>query len=243
MKLNGATGVGTWKGKVTPISTEPFAVQVTPQWDPDKFGTVDVGLQVSGPVQKVASRTTPVATVSLAWGNVSGKQLKKLPDKIPVFWNQASGTYEIANLPTPPVQATHLLFVTTVAKKSQTTFLPLADLPTTATLQIDKVAVSEPVKGTVNAVFTVTLTGQSLAPVTVKYQTVGDTATSGKDFTVVAGTLTFTPGYATTQKITVKIKSDKLVEDTEQFFVRLLPPNYGTLSTVPDQGIGTINTP
>ena len=109
----------------------------------------------------------------------------------------------------------------------------------TAVLKIDSVSVAEPVKGTMNAVFTVTLQGNRLAPVTVKYQTVDGTAKNKDDFTAVSGTLTFTPGGPTTQKITVKIKRDKEVGD-EWFFVQLSQPTYATLSTDSGQGIGTI---
>lgn len=239
LSVMGNQGTGTWKGTITPTSIEPFTVQVAPHWDLDNFGTVDLNVLVGGPVQKASSRTTAVATVSLGWGNVSGKQLKKLPDSIPILWNQAGGKYEISNLPTPPVTATHLLLVTKIGRVSQTTFLSLADLPTTAELKIDSIAIAEPVRGTVNAVFTVSLQGTSLAPVTVQYQTVGDTATSGTDFTATSGMLVFTPGKTTTQTITVKIKADKLLEDDERFFLQLSQPKYATLAD-PGQGIGTI---
>jgi hypothetical protein len=242
----GASGSGTWKGTVTPTSTEPFTVQVTPQWDltPGKFGTVDVAISVGGPVQKASSRTAGAATVNLAWGYIDSvslapKTVKTLTDKIPIFWNQASGSYEISNLPTPSVKATHLLLVTKIGSTSQTTMLSLADLPTTAELHITDVTLQEPVRGTVNFVFNVSMTGTSLAPVTVKYQTVGDTATLGTDFTAASGTLTFTPGKATTLTVKVKVKADTLVEDDEQFFVELLEAKYAAIAA-PGKGIGTI---
>jgi hypothetical protein len=240
MSVMGNQGTGTWKGTITPTSTDPLTVQVTPQWDLEKYGTVDVDVLVGGPVQKASSRTTAVATVTLAWGNVSGKQLKRLSDSIPILWNQAGGKYEIANLPTPPVTATHLLLVTKIGRVSQTTFLSLDDLPTKAVLKIDSVEIAEPVRGTVDAKFTVSIQNLGLPPVTVNYQTVDGTATAGSDFIAKSGTLVFTPGKATTQTITVKIKSDKLLEADEQFLLQLFQPRYATLSPDAGQGIGTI---
>jgi hypothetical protein len=69
---------------------------------------------------------------------------------------------------------------------------------------------------------------------------VDGTATAGSDFIAKSGTLVFTPGKATTQTITVKIKSDKLLEADEQFLLQLFQPRYATLSPDAGQGIGTI---
>ena len=132
-----------------------------------------MAVETTGPVQKAVSWSGAATNVNLAWGYFDSKSqtlksLKTLPTKSRSTGIKPPAVTTFKNLPTPPVKATHLLFVTKIGRMSQTTALLLADLPTTAALQIEGVTVTEPVCGTVNAEFKVSLTGTSLAPVTVK---------------------------------------------------------------------------
>jgi hypothetical protein len=106
------------------------------------------------------------------------------------------------------------------------------------TLSIDSVSVTEGNAGTVNAVFTVTLSSPVSQPVTVKYSTADGTALAGIDYTSTSGTLTFAP-QTTTQSITVPVLGDLLDEPNETFSVALSEPVNATIAT--GTGTGTIN--
>jgi CSLREA domain-containing protein len=111
--------------------------------------------------------------------------------------------------------------------------------PPAPTLSINDVMVSEGNSGTVNAVFTVSLSNTSAQTVTVQYATANGTATAPSDYTATSGTLTFPANTPTlTQAITVQVKGDTLFESNETFFVNLNNPTNATLAD--GQGIGTI---
>ncbi len=71
--------------------------------------------------------------------------------------------------------------------------------------------------------FSVRLTGPSSAPVTVDFATVAGTATAA-DFQARSGALTFTPGGALVQTVTVQVVADALDEFDEEFLLRLSNP-------------------
>jgi hypothetical protein len=106
-----------------------------------------------------------------------------------------------------------------------------------ATLAISDVSVVEGDQGTVNAVFTVTLSEPATGTVTVNYATADGTAQASHDYEAAAGTLTFAPGE-TSKTITVAVKGDTQVEAHETFFVNL----SGAVNAVigDGQGLGTI---
>jgi hypothetical protein len=106
-----------------------------------------------------------------------------------------------------------------------------------ASLAISDVAVFEGDHGTVNAVFTVTLSEPATGTVTVNYGTADGTAQASRDYETAAGTLTFAPGE-TSKAVTVAVKGDTQVEAHETFFVNL----SGAVNAVigDGQGLGTI---
>jgi hypothetical protein len=106
-----------------------------------------------------------------------------------------------------------------------------------ATLAISDVSVAEGDHGTVNAVFTVTLSEPAAGTVTVNYGTADGTAQASRDYEAAAGTLTFAPGE-TSKAITIAVKGDANVEGNETFFVDL----SGAVNAVigDGQGLGTI---
>jgi hypothetical protein len=79
------------------------------------------------------------------------------------------------------------------------------------------IVVAEGDAGTTNAVFTVTLSAPSTAPVMLNYATSNSSAVAGSDYTAVSGTLTFAPGV-TTQTVSVPILGDTIVENSEELF-------------------------
>jgi hypothetical protein len=105
------------------------------------------------------------------------------------------------------------------------------------TLAIGNVTVTEGSAGTVNAIFTVTLSAAYSQPVTVNYSTTNGTATAGSDFQTASGTLTFAPGE-TSKTIAVAVLGDQMFEPDETFAVRL---SGATNATIGDgNGTGAI---
>lgn len=97
--------------------------------------------------------------------------------------------------------------------------------PALVRARIDDASVSEPVNGTVNAVFTVTM-GADTEVRTFQYTTEDGTATAGSDYATTSGTLTFQPGQ-TTKTISVPVKADIALEDDEYFQVVLSETEEG----------------
>jgi hypothetical protein len=87
--------------------------------------------------------------------------------------------------------------------------------------------------------FTVTLSVPYDQPVTMSFQTVNGTATTGdNDVVAKAGTLTFAPGE-TTKTITIEVKGDSKKEDNETFYLDLFGNSNNSLFTK-KRGVGTI---
>ena len=84
--------------------------------------------------------------------------------------------------------------------------------------------------GTVNAVFTVTQSIASAQTVTVNYATADGTAVAPADYVTNMGLLTFNPGGALTQTVTVVVNGDVIDEGTsETFTVALSTPTNATI--------------
>jgi len=90
-------------------------------------------------------------------------------------------------------------------------------------LSVGNVTVTEGDAGSVDAVFTVTLSGSISQVSTIDFTTVDGTATAGTDYVATSGTLTFNPGD-TTATIRVPVLGDLSNEYTEAFSVRLSHP-------------------
>jgi parallel beta-helix repeat protein len=111
----------------------------------------------------------------------------------------------------------------------------VAAVPAVPSLSISSVSVTEGNAGTVNAVFTVTLSEASSQTVTVNFTTVDGTAlTADNDYQPASGTLTFDPGQ-TTKTITVLVNGDTIIENDETFTVNLSNPQNATIAS----GAGT----
>ncbi len=104
---------------------------------------------------------------------------------------------------------------------------------------INSPSVVEGDSGSVNLVFTVTLSAAGASQHTVGYAQTGGTATSGTDYTaVVANTLTFAAG-TTTQTITVSVRGDTVDEGNETVVITLSNASAGTVISTAT-GTGTI---
>lgn len=104
-------------------------------------------------------------------------------------------------------------------------------------LSIGDVTVREGDAGTVDAVFTVSLSTNSDQAVTVEYATVPGTALPATDYDEIAGTLTFLPG-TTTRTVTVPVLGGNVPEPDERFSVRLFNSMNADAARV--TGIGAI---
>jgi disulfide oxidoreductase YuzD len=105
-------------------------------------------------------------------------------------------------------------------------------------ITIDDVTVTEGNAGTVNAVFTLTLSATSSQTVTVDYATTDGSATTPSDYTAIPlGSLSFAPGVIA-QNITVIVNGDVVEEADETFTIDLSNPVNATIAH--NQGLGTI---
>jgi hypothetical protein len=108
----------------------------------------------------------------------------------------------------------------------------------TTGLSINDVTVTEGNSGTINAVFTVTLSQASNVAVTVDYATANGTATTAdNDYQSANGTLTFSVGE-TTKTVTVTVNGDTKNEPNETFSVNLTNAQNANIGD--NQGQGTI---
>ena len=85
-------------------------------------------------------------------------------------------------------------------------------------------------EATLSASIPVTLSNPSALPVMVDYSVTGGTATSGTDFTLSAGTLTF-PAGTTTQNISLSVTNDALTESSETILLTLANNTNSTIGT------------
>ena len=111
------------------------------------------------------------------------------------------------------------------------------DDTTLGSFTINDVRVRETDNGTVNAVFTVTLTNPNGQASAVNYATADGTATAGSDYVATSGVLNFGAGE-TTKTITVVVNGDLLKESNEFFYVNLSNPVNAVIGD--GQGVGII---
>jgi len=109
--------------------------------------------------------------------------------------------------------------------------------PPVPTFSIGNATATERNSGTVNMVFTVTLSQASTSAVTVRYATADGTAIAGSDYNAATGTLTFAAGV-TSRTVTVAVRGDTLVEGAETFRVLLSNATGATIAS--GTGTGTI---
>lgn len=105
------------------------------------------------------------------------------------------------------------------------------------TITIDDVSVTEGNTDTTPAVFTVSLSNPSSAPVSVSFATADGTALAASDYAAAAGSVSFAP-LETTKTITVSVQGDVVIERDETFTVNLTNASGATIGD--SQGVGTI---
>jgi hypothetical protein len=111
-------------------------------------------------------------------------------------------------------------------------------LPTPSAVSVSDVSVVEGSAGsTTDAVFTVSLSQPSTAPVTLTYQTAPTGSADGSDYQAASGFLVFNPGE-TSKTVTVKVNQDTAVELDETFALQLT--GVANAAVADGVGIGTI---
>ena len=105
------------------------------------------------------------------------------------------------------------------------------------TVSIGDATVNEGDSGTINAVFTATLSSTTDQAVTVDFTTANGSATAGADYASTSGTTTFLAGENTRQ-VSVPVNGDALDELDESFSVNLSNASNATIAD--GQGVGTI---
>jgi len=248
-KIHADFPTGQFNGTVRDASTVPFDVVVTADWGD---GKVDVEVDVPGPVQKAKSHTTPVTNIEVYWANGT-KKMGKAIDQIPVYWNEASGQYEITDLPTAPAGATSLLLSVKVGKQTKATSLALP----TATVATEPVNEGNGLLGepAATADFTVTLSEPAVQDVIVSYTTVKGKAnkadgtqgaTPGVDYgdplkknKEVTGSIVI-PAGQTEGVIQIPILGDTTYEAKETFSVKITKVQGAGIEKANSQVLGTI---
>jgi uncharacterized repeat protein (TIGR01451 family) len=165
--------------------------------------------------------TTGGAILAWSWDFGDGGTA---PGATAVHTYTAGGTYPV------------MLRITDTCGYTDTIAVPIEvfDLPA---VSIADTAVVEGDSGTVNAVFTVTLSTTGNPPIRVDYATADNTAAAPLDYSTASGTVTFEPGEIT-KTVTIVVVGDALYEIDETFFVNLSNPQKCTI--LDGQGQGTI---
>jgi hypothetical protein len=229
MKLNGPQGSLAFTGRLALRETKPFDVVVAPTWGDNG---VNVAVTVPGRVHQAATRAVPVTQIELYWAR-GAKLLSALGDAIPVYWNEASGSYTVTDLPPAPAEATSLAFVTKFDGRTRSVTLPLLAVAATS------VAEGDDPQNANQAVFPVTLARPHAEPVTVWYTTVGGTAKPKTDFQATTGAIVI-PAGQTTGTIAVPVLGNTKYEPDKTFSVRLTKANDVALGRGYAEAVGTI---
>ena len=117
---------------------------------------------------------------------------------------------------------------------NQTHDFPNETLPT---MMINDITVTEGDEGTVDAVFTMTLSKPSPMTIVMTYGTTEGPAVPTLDYLAAAGLWTFIPG-STTATVTIAVTGDTIVEPTETFSLSLSALNGATFAR--SVGVATI---
>lgn len=107
------------------------------------------------------------------------------------------------------------------------------------TLSVSNISLVEGDSGTVEADFTVTLSGVSTQAVSFEYATADASATAGSDYVAKQGTGTIAAGQTTTH-VKVLVNGDTASEINERFLLNLVSSPNANISTTAGQATATI---
>jgi ELWxxDGT repeat protein len=214
--------------------TTPATFTVTVSGDHAQTITVHVATSGGGP-------TPPSAT--------AGTDYTSLPSTVLTFAAGVnSQTVSVSVIGDTVVEAANESFALTLSAPTGGAVLArtkalgiILDDDSNRTISLSPLAVpvAEPLAGTVNATFTVTLSAAAGRTITVDYATANGSALAGSDYTPTSGTLSFGAGDRT-KTIDVAVLSDGLVEGPETFTVTLAAPTNGTIAAGAGRATATI---
>jgi hypothetical protein len=229
-----------FNGKMNPTGAA-FDVIVTPTWNAD--GTIAVGVGVPGKPHTTATadRSVPVTNVQVYWAQ--GTALKSAAlDAIPVYWNEASGSYtvSITDYPNAPAGATGLAFVTRFDGKTKiaTLALPAVSIAAASVAEGDS---SDPASRN-HAVIPVTLGRPLEKDVTISYAAfkgLYDTAKPGINYVPTAGSIII-PAGETQGQIEVPILGNTTFEPKKTFSVKITSVENARVLMKQSQAVATI---
>jgi aryl-phospho-beta-D-glucosidase BglC (GH1 family) len=195
----------------------------------------------------LSQATTQTVTVQYATADGSaaaGRDYTAVSGTLTFAPGQTQQTVVVTILPDTSTGSSEVFYLklsnpsqATLATTQATCTIIEPSTPPPPSLSVASTSVTEPATGTATATFTITLSAPSTQTVTVHYATADGTATAGKDYTAVSGTLTLAPG-TTTQTVTVPVLNDGVTDGTETFQLVLSSPTNATLSQA--KATGTI---
>ena len=199
------------------VTAEPVEVTVTD----DETESTEVALTLSpAVVSEGAGSSGQTVTVTVEGGTATeGDDFTPVSDfTLTIPADATSGTAAGSGLAVTPTSLT-----ATITDDEDTPMLSVAD--------------AQGSEDAGSIAFTVTLSGASSKAVTVDWETSGGTATAGRDYEAVSGTLTFM-AHETEQQVTVPVLDDAVDEAEERFSLRLNNPVNAILGDA--EAVGTI---
>jgi hypothetical protein len=257
VEVQGAVATPTATATVAPTPTATATVAPTPTATatvvptPTATATIAPTPTATATIAPTPTATatiapTPTATATVAPTPTATATIAPTPTATATIAPTPTATATIAPTPTATATATVAPTPTATATVAPTPTATATVVPTPTptpprTVAITDVAGNEGNSGVTQFVFEVTI---SSAPppgqaVTVDYTTVGGTAIAPGDYQPVSGTLTFTSGSPTLQRIVVNVNGDTLVEVNETFSV-VLTNLVGDAAFNDLTGLGTI---
>ena len=235
-------GIGTITDDDGPVSVTISGV------GPQAEGTSEAGVTLFNFIVSLSGASGQVVTVLATTQDIEATapgDYTAFTDQLVTFLPTETSKTVTVQVRQDDLQETDERFIVTLANATNATITGPTQVIGTITdddflsFSINNVTIIEGDSGTATATFTITLSSDPTAPVTVQFAIADDSATVGSDYQAASGTLTFNPGGALTQTIDVPIVGDLEVEETKRFFVNLSDAT-GEASISDAQGIGTI---
>ena len=184
--------------------------------------------------QSAISSTDTVITYTVGGTATSGSDYTALSGTVTILAGATTATISIPVINDVIVEGSETVILTLTAATSNALITAsgaatntIADNDT-ATISIANTTNGAEAGGPTNGVMTVTQSAVSSTNTVVTY-TVGGSATSGSDYTVLSGTVTILAG-ATTATISIPVINDALVEGNETVAVTLTAPTTGLVT-------------
>ena len=241
-------GLPNNKGLVSIVDNEPMPTVSIADPAPklENNTTIQFTIQLSGPTGKNTVINYATSTGAGPGYATAGSDYTQKTGSVTISGDKSSGTF-LVTIKEDSLDELDEVFTVTLTSATNAmivdnTALGTIDDDDGPGISISNASVLEGDSGTVNAVFTVTLSATSPQTVTVKYNTQEGTATAPEDFVAVPASpptyLDFAPGI-TQQNIVILVNGDTIDEIDHAFNVVLSAPVDGSLTDA--TGVATID--